>query len=99
MHDCSIVLSVYPAGSVINVTLLSSRQQESITFTPIVLKKLYEIFGLNVVLESIGAEAVWSCHIFFVGSNSEIVAITGGTRSAIVMIMIIYIVTSCSHPV
>ena len=62
------------------------------------LEKSYEIFGLNVVLESIGTEAVWSCHIFFIGSDSEIVAITEGTRSAIVIIMIIYIVTSCSHP-
>ena len=53
-----------------NVILLSSREQGGITFTPIVLKKSYEIFGLSVVLESIDTDAVPSCLIFFIGEQS-----------------------------
>ena len=77
------VRSICLTGSEINVILQSSREQGGITFTPIVLKKSYEIFGLSVVLESIGTDAVSLCRIFFIGNNSEIVAITGAVRSAI----------------
>ena len=75
---------ISPTGSVINVILLSSSQQRGITFTPMVLNKSYEIFGLSLALESIATGAVWSCHILFIGNNSEIVAVTRPVRSAIV---------------
>jgi hypothetical protein len=82
------ILSVYPTDSEINIILFSSREQAGITFTPIVFKQSYEIFGLNVVLESIGTDAVRSCRILFIGNDNEIVAITGAVRSAIIMITI-----------
>ena len=71
-------------GNVINVTLLSSSQQGGITFTPVVFNNSSEIFGLSAVLESVDgtADALWSCSIFLIGNNNEIVAASRPVRSA-----------------
>lgn len=87
---------VCPTETVVNITLLSSSQQESFTFTPVVLSNSYEIFGLSAELESIGDTAgdLWSCSIFLIGPNNETVAITRPVRSAINNIMCITLIFS-----
>ena len=74
-------------GSVVSATLLSSSQRGGITFTPVVVSNSTyssEIFGLSAVLESVDgtADALWSCSIFLIGNNNEIVAATRPVRSA-----------------
>ena len=76
------LLLCFFAGSVVNVSLLSSNRQDGITFTPLVLSSSYEVFGLSAVLESVDDTAgdLWSCSIFLVGDNNEIVAISRPVR-------------------
>ena len=89
-----IMISIHlcPTENVINVTLLSISQQGDFVFTPLVLSSSYEIFGLSAVLESVGgtAGALWSCSIFLIGNNNEIVAITRPVRSVCVSMLCLY---------
>ena len=78
-------LLCFSAGSVVNVSQLPSRRQGDFTITPMVLDNSITVFGMSAVLVNPdGISDDWSCSIFLLGKNNDIVAATQPVRSVFV---------------
>ena len=70
----------FPTGSEVNVTLLSSERQGEFTITPVVLQNTVTVFGVDVVLVNPEGATDWSCSVFLLGRNKEVIAATEPVR-------------------
>ena len=78
-------LLCFSAGSVVNVSPLSLRKQGEFTITPMVLDNSVTVFGMSAVLMNPGEISEdWSCSVFLLGKNSDIVAATQPIRSVFI---------------